>query len=181
MKNLKQQLNQKLSWVISDNQFSLKAADETLLDMKEDKSGRASFVLEEEKYIIHNEGFWNPSTIITKEGKQLLVLKRRFLGSKGKIEFDNGKVYSCKFKDAPLAKLTFFSKDKKEVLHYKLKPKHKPKTILSNMDDSVNKHELLMLIVLGYYSFKGIVRENEADDLLNTVAADVKKLIGKAE
>lgn len=166
MKNLKHQLHQKLSWIFSDNMVTLKAGEEILLEMKEDKSGRASFVLEEEKYIIRNEGFWNPNTVIVKEGKVLLVLKRNFLGSKAKIEFENGKVYTCKYKNAPLVKLSFFSKDKKEILHYRLKPKNTPKTVLSIQDDSINKHELLMLIVLGCYSFKGIVKENDSSGMI---------------
>lgn len=90
MKNLKHQLHQKLSWIFSDNMVTLKAGEEILLEMKEDKSGRASFVLEDEKYIIRNEGFWNPNTVIVKEGKVLLIMKRNFLGSKAKIEFENG-------------------------------------------------------------------------------------------
>ncbi len=175
MKNLKHQLNQKLTWSFSENLITLKSGDDIILEMKEEKSGKASFTLEEEKYIIHNEGFWNPNTIIVKEGKQILKMKSHFLGSKAKIEFANAKVYTCKFKNDPLVKLSFYSKDKNEVLHYKLKPKHKPKIVLNILDDSGNKQELLMLIVLGCYSFKGIVKENDTSNLITAEIEDIKK------
>ena len=115
---------------------------------------------------LKRQGFWNPQTIIEKEGKQVLTLKSHFLGSRGKIEFENGKTYLCKVRNSPLVTLSFFSEEEKEILNYKLEAKLKPQTVLNIFDNSINENELLMLIILGCFSFSGIVKENDASDLI---------------
>ena len=166
MKKLKLLLSQSLTWTFKKNKIVLKSNDEILLELNEEKAARASFAFDGKGYIIHNEGFWNPKTIIEKEGNIVLTLKRHFLGSRGKIEFENGKTYLCKVRNAPLVKLSFFSDDEKEILNYKLEAKLKPKTVLNIIDYSINENELLMLIILGCFSFSGIVKENDASDLI---------------
>jgi hypothetical protein len=109
-------------------------------------------------------------TIIDRDGIQTLILKRDFLGSKGRIEFENGNLYVCQISNSPLAKLSFFDKDGKEIFHYKLDAIKKPKTALEIINNSINKNELLMLIILGCYSFQGIVRENDDSDFIMLVA-----------
>jgi len=131
MKNLKSLLSQNLTWTFAKNNFILKSNDEILLELREEKSTRASFTLDSKRFIIRNEGFWNPKTIIEMEGKQLLSLKRHFLGSRGKIEFENGNLYTCKVRNSPLAKLSFFDESDKEILYYKIYPKTTPKTFFS--------------------------------------------------
>lgn len=69
-----------------------------------------------------------------------------------------------------LVKLSFYDNNNKETLHYKLEAKLKPKTALNIIDNSVHEHELLMLIILGCYSFKGIVMENDTSDFIVMVA-----------
>ena len=66
----------------------------------------------------------------------------------------------------PLVNLSFFNKDEKEILYYKLEPKLKPKTVFNIIDNSINENELLMLIILGCYSFKGIVKKSDDSDLI---------------
>ena len=170
MKNLKSLLSQKLTWTFAKKKITLKSNDETMLELKEEKSTRATFALDGKNYIIRNEGFWNAKTIIEKDGKQTLILKRNFLGSKGSIEFENGNHYSCKIKNSPLVKLSFFNKDEKEILYYKLDATLRPKTVINIVDHSINENELLMLIILGCYSFKGIVNENDNSDFIVLVA-----------
>jgi hypothetical protein len=166
MKNLKSLLNQPLSWTFKKKKIILQSGDETIVELTEEKHSRASFELDGKKYIIRNEGFWNAKTIIEKDGKQKLILKRNFLGSKGNIEFKNGSLYSCNIRNSPLAQLSFFNSEEKEVLYYKLEATLKLKTVLNIVDHSVNENELLMLIILGCYSFKGIVKENDDSDLI---------------
>lgn len=166
MKNLKSLLNQPLTWTFKKKQIILQSGAETIIELTEEKNSKASFELDGKKYIIRNVGFWNAKTIIEKDGKQELILKRNFLGGKGSIEFKNGNLYSCKIRNSPLAQLSFFNSDEKEILYYKLDATLKPKTVLNIVDHSVNENELLMLIILGCYSFKGIVKENDDNDLI---------------
>jgi hypothetical protein len=161
MKSIKSLLSQNLTWTFSKKKIILKSNDETMLELQEEKSTRATFALDGKNYIIRNKGFWNAITIIEKDGKQMLSLKRNFLRSKGSIEFDNGNLYSFRITNSPLAKLSFFNKDEKEILYYKVESTPKPKTVLSIIDNSLNEKELLMLIILGCYSFKGIVSEHD--------------------
>jgi hypothetical protein len=170
MKNLKSLLSQNLTWYFSKNKISLKSSGETMVELLEEKSTRATFVLDGRNYIVRKEGFWNAKTIIEKDGKQMLILKRTFFGSKGKIEFDNRNLYSCKISNSPLAKLSFFNKDEKEIFYYKLDATRNPKTVLNIVDHSINENELLMLIILGCYSFKGIAKENIDSDFIVMVA-----------
>lgn len=170
MKNLKSLLSQNLTWYFSKNKISLKSNGEIMVELHEEKSTRATFELNGRNYILRNEGFWNAKTIIEKDGKQMLILKRTFLGSKGKIEFDNGNHYSCKISNSPLVKLSFFNKDEKEILYYKLDATQNPKTVLNIVDHSINENELIMLIILGCYSFKGIAKENDDSDIIIMVA-----------
>jgi hypothetical protein len=170
MNKLKSLLSQNLTWTFSKKKITLKSNDETIVELQEEKSTRATFELDGKNYIIRNEGFWNAKTIIEKDGRRMLILKRNFLGSKGNIEFDNGNLYSWKITNSPLVKLSFFNKDEKEILYYKLEPKPKPKTVLNIVDNSLNEKELLMLIILGCYSFKGIAKENGDSDFILLVA-----------
>lgn len=170
MKNLKSLLSQKLTWTFSKNKITLISNDETMLELQEEKSTSATFVLDGKNHIIRNEGFWNAKTIIEREGKQTLILKRNFLGNKGSIEFENGNHYSCKIRNAPLVSLSFFNKDEKEILYYKLDAILRPKTVLTIVDHSINENELLMLIILGCYSFKGIVNGGADTDFILMVA-----------
>ncbi len=165
-KNLKVRLNQPLTWTFKKKKNVLKNDTETIIEMIAEKRSKASFELSGKKHFIRNDGFWNPKTIIEKDGKQLLTLKRHFLGSKGDINFEKGGAYTCKIRNSPLVKLSFFDKNGKEILNYKLEAKLKPKTVLNIINHEINETELLMLIILGCYSFKGIVQENDDMDLI---------------
>lgn len=116
MTQLKTLLSQNLTWTFSKKTIVLKSNDDVLLELREEKSARASFEFDGKNYTIRNEGFWNPKTIIEKEGQQVLILKRNFFGSNANIEFENGNLYSFKISNSPLAKLSFFNKDKNEIL-----------------------------------------------------------------
>ena len=166
MKNLKSLLKQPLTWTFKKKKIILQSDTATIVELIEEKHSKSSFELDGKKYQLRNIGFWNPKTIIEEDGKQLLALTRHFLGSKGSIEFENGSAYSCKVRNSPLVKLSFFDKNDKEILSYKLDASRKPRTILSILDHSINEKELLMLLILGCFSFKGIVQENDDTDLI---------------
>lgn len=163
---MKSILNQPLAWSFKKKKNILQSGTETIIELIEEKHSKVSFELDGKNYNIRSEGFWNAKIIIEKDGKQTLILKRNFLGSKGSIEFENGNNYSWKARNAPLVKLSFLNKDEKEILFYKLDATHKPKTVLNILDHSANENDLLMLIILGCYAFKTIVKENDASDMI---------------
>lgn len=170
MKKLKLLLSQSPTWKFSKNKTTLTSNDEMIVELKKVKHSKATFELDDKEYVIKNEGFWNPKTLIENNGKQILVLKRHFLGMKGEIEFENGKKYLYKIKNSPLIKLTFLTENNKEILYYKLDGNLKPKTIISITDLTINEKELLLLIILGCHSFKGIIKENDDADFITIVA-----------
>ncbi len=171
MKSLKSLLAQPLTWSFKKRKILLKSNDEVILELKEEKGTKASFELRGKKYMIRSEGFWNLKILIEKEGKHLLALNRQFLGSKATVKFANGNVYTCKVKNSPLVKLSFFTEKDEEILHYNLEPASKPKTVLTIINPAIMENELLMLIILGCYSFKGIMKENDDADFITIVAA----------
>lgn len=170
MKNLKSLLHQPLTWSFVKRKMILSSNDQVIIELNEEKMTRASFELNHKSYVLRNEGFWNPKTIIEKDGVQIMILKRRFLGGKGEIEFANGGRYIAKVRNAPLVTLSFYTTDGKEILNYKLETKLKPVTRLNILDHSVNENELLMLTILGAFSFKGVVIEHETSDLVIMIA-----------
>lgn len=166
MKNLKSMLDKPLSWSFNKRTTSLQANGVTILEMLEEKGSRATFKLEGKNYSIRNIGFWNPKTVIEKDGIQIMIMKSHFLSSKGTVEFAGGSSYVCKVRNAPLVKLIFFDKDQEEVLSYRLDASLNPRTEMRILKNNLPEFELLMLIILGCYSFKGIVIENDTSDLI---------------
>lgn len=163
-----------LYWNYDKETFSLRCGDETILDLKEEKHNFASFHYNDLKYQIKNEGFWNPRTIIKNDTTQVLELRRHFLGTKGEIIFNNGQTYICKIKNSPLVKLSFFTADEKELLSFNLKTSLKPNAVKTIMDvnpDIIPQDEMIMLIALGCFSFKGISMENQDSDFIIMAAA----------
>ena len=74
-------------------------------------------------------------------GREVLVLRRNFLGMSGEIEFSNGDINSFKVKNPPLVELSFYTEDKREVLSYGLDKSAKPEAVISilNMQTYVDK------------------------------------------
>ncbi len=166
MKNLKTMIDQPLTWSFNKRKISLHSRDQIIIEMVEEKGTKASFILDGKDYKIRNIGFWNLKTIIEKEGNQIMILKRHFLGSKATVEFAGGNHYICKVKNAPLVKLIFFDSNEDEVLYYRLDATLHPKTEMKILKNNLPEFELLMLIILGCYSFKGIVIENDTSNLI---------------
>ncbi len=171
MKDLKTMLTQPLAWEFSKKKITLKSNGDVLLKLREEKKSRASFEFDGKDYMVFNDGFWNPKTVITENGKPILILKRSFLGSKGRIEMANEKHYECRVRNSPLVKISFFLPEGKEILNYKLDAKRKPRTQLTLLFTDIPDHDLIFLIVLGCYSFRGIVKENDNSNLITMTAA----------
>lgn len=173
MKNLKSLLSQTLTWEFEKKKIFLKSNDEIVLELKQEKATRSSFKIDDKNYVLRQQGFWNPKTILEKEGEPLLTLKHSLWTSKGKIEFANGNQYICKIRNSPLVKLTFLTMDEEEIVHYKLHASLNPgsiKTIMNINPNSIPDRDLLMLIILGCFCFHGIVIENQNNDFI-TIAA----------
>ncbi len=161
MKNLNYLLNQPLTWTINKKQTILQSDAETIIELTEDRNAKVFFMFDGKKYTIQNKGFGYVHIILERYGEQMVIMKIKFPGSNGTIKLKNENLYSCKITNTPVVKLSFFNGDEKEILYYKLDATENPKPILNIVDHSINEYDLLMLIILGCYSFMGIVKENE--------------------
>jgi hypothetical protein len=171
MKSLNALLSQPLTWSFKKRTIVLKSNNKAILELKELKPSKASFDFRGKKYVIRTEGFWNPKLLVEKEGKQILSLNREFLGGNATIKFTTGNLYYCTVKNDPLVKLSFFTEKEQEVLHYGLEAASRPKTILTITNTQIPANELLMLILLGCYSFKGIFIEHDATGVISIESA----------
>jgi hypothetical protein len=169
METSKLQNTGEFKWIAEGKNFFLKSNENTVLELTDEKSTKASFEWDTKTYKIQNEGFWNPITTIKHEDNKLLNLRRNFLGNKGTIEFASGNQYTCIIKNSPLVNLIFMTESGKEFLSYEIKATLNPnsvQSILTVLPNSISREELILLIVLGFYSFKGIIIENQTSDLI---------------
>lgn len=172
-------INSSVTWEFKKKKAFLKNDNNVILELKTGKKKRATFKWEEKIYTIRNNGFWNPVTILEYEGKKVIALKRFFRTNKAFIESENGKKYLCRTQNAVFVKLAIHSADRKEIFSYKLISKYKASMQL-NMDNAdLPESDLVFLIVLGCFVFRGIIRENKFTDVQSVVfssAVPVKEL-----
>lgn len=159
-----------LFWEFSKDSATLKSKDELIVELKDEKGANASFNLDEKNYLIKNIGFWKAKTIIESGGKIILSLSSSFLGSKGTIEFANGAKYQCKVHNSPLVTLTFITAEGQKVVSYRLDSSSKAKTTMEINPDIELSVDLLMLIILGCFTFKGVTIESTEADFITLVA-----------
>ena len=157
-------------WEFSKDSATLKSKDELIVELKDEKGANASFNLDEKNYLIKNIGFWKAKTIIECNGEIVLSLNRSFLGSKGTIDFTGGAKYECKIHNTPLVTLTFITAEGQKVVSYRLDTSSKPKTTMEINPDIESANDLLMLIILGCFTFKGVTIENTEADFITLIA-----------
>ncbi len=158
------------SWAIDKRKATLLKDGKEHLVLEEEKRGRSTFTYRNARYTLQNEGFWNPRTIIEANGEQVLQLKRHFLGSKATIEFADATKYQCKVRNAPLVKLIFENAQGEPILSYRLDAALRPRTVLEVNNGKLPGDRLVLLLVLGFHAFKGVVKENDDSDLIVMVA-----------
>ncbi|UPT66999.1 MAG: hypothetical protein M0D57_21700 [Sphingobacteriales bacterium JAD_PAG50586_3] len=163
-------INAEMFWEFSKEKTSLISNNQVIVELKDEKTSKASFDFGGESYVIKNIGFWKAKTIIESGGKIILSLSSSFLGSKGTIEFANGAKYQCKVHNSPLVKLSFYTTEGQEILSYRLDTSLKPQTVMEILPHAVTDNDLLMLIILGCFAFKGITIENTEADFITLVA-----------
>jgi hypothetical protein len=159
MKTLKSLLSNSITWSFADGARVLKSDDEIILKLIPEKSGRCYFELNGEYYVIHTEGLWNSKTVIKKDDKQLMILRRNASGGNGKLEFSNGRLHVNKIRNSFFEQLLFLSDSGNRILKYDLQPKLKQKTILEIFEKLMDTNEFIMAVVLGFYSFKKVINE----------------------
>ncbi|HKR03240.1 MAG TPA: hypothetical protein VJY62_01285 [Bacteroidia bacterium] len=172
-------INSSVTWEFKKKKAFLKNDNEVIVELKSDKKKCAGFKWEDKTYTIRNRGFWNPLTVLENEEKKIMSLKRFFRTNKAFIEFENGNKYLCRTQNAVFVKLAVYSPDRKEIIRYKLISKYKASMQL-NMDNAdLPDSDLIFLIVLGCFVFRGIIRENKFTDIQSVVfssAVPVKEL-----
>ena len=159
MKSLKSLLSNCIEWSLENDQYVLKSDNEILVKIVLQDSRGCCFELDQELYIIQTEGFWNTKTIIEKDNKKLMTLRRNSSGLNGKVEFPGRKFNVNRNRNASFDQLCFLSENGIQVLKYDLLPKLRPKTILQTFEKLMDANEFILLIVLGFYAFKKIINE----------------------
>jgi hypothetical protein len=174
MENLTTVLRPPFVWTFQKEKAILQSNAETLLELRDEKATQASFTFGGSSYRIRKEGFWNPKTRVDRDGQTLLTFKHNFLGRDGTVQFEEGRQYLFKIRNAPLVTLTFHSADEKQVLHYQLEGCTNPNSVNPKMTvfpHALPASDLLLLMVLGCFVFKGYMQESSEMDLIVLVAA----------
>ena len=174
MENLTTVLRPPFVWTFQKEKAILQSGAETLLELWDEQATQASFTFGGSSYRIRKEGFWNPKTVVERDGQTLVTFKHNFLGRDGTVQFEGGRQYLFKIRNAPLVTLTFHSADEKQVLQYQLEGCTNPNSVNPKM--TVFPHvlpasDLLLLMVLGCFVFKAYVQESSEMDLIVLVAA----------
>ncbi len=171
MKTLNSNLNLPLKWISDGNEVILRAADKPIVVMNEFSAGNALFNFDGFAYSIKKTGTWNSTVTIEREGTVISTMKTSFFKNTGLIEMANGNQYTCRVKNAPLVKLYFSDSNHKEILYYKLDASSSPRTLFEIVDSSINDYDLVMLLVLGCFLFRGMVKESDDANLIILLAA----------
>ena len=174
MENLTTVLRPPLVWTFLKDKAVLHSKGDRVLELSTASATQASFTFAGKDYRIRKEGFWNPKTLVERDGQTLLTFKHAIFGSNGTVEFAGGRQYGMKLRNAPLVTLTFLAADQQEVLRYQLEGCTHPNSVQPKMTvfpNAVPAEDLLLLMVLGCFLFKGFVQESSDLDLLVLVAA----------
>lgn len=166
MDTISNYLKTPLAWEFKKKKALLKSNDKTILELKTGKK-RASFKTDDKSYTIYNKGFWNPATIIEEDKKSIARLNRYFRSKSTWVEFSDGNKYLIRCKNLTFIKLSICSADHKEIIRYKLISKYKAS--LSVYDPGILETGLMILLALGCFIFRGIIRENKIADLESVV------------
>lgn len=158
-------------WKISGSTAMLYAGETLLLELHDESSKRTTFKWNDKVLAIKNEGLWNPKVVVSDEDNVIAMLKRFLFKSKAEISFGNDVRYYCKIKNTPLVTFVFYDLKGEKVLHYKIDASVKPKSLVKIFDNSLPEDELVMLLAIGFYTFKNIVKENDDANLITIVAA----------
>lgn len=171
MNTLKKLLDQPLAWVFEQGKISLLSNGQPVLTLTEEGTKKATFQLEGHEYVIRTVGFWSQKTVIEKQGQLVLSTQQSMWSSLGKVLFENGGSYGFKVHNSPLATLSFYTEDQREILHYKLNASTQPRTTIKIFDHEINEQEMMLLMILGCFSYKAIAMENGDADLLLLLTA----------
>jgi|GEM_PF-1124580 len=164
------------TWEFRKNKSFLKNGDTIILALKPGKKKSAEFDWENKKYRIRNRGFWNPVTDVEEDGKKIASLRRTFRPGRTFIQFEEGNRYTCKAQNAVLVKFVVYSDDHKELIRYKLISKYKASMHLDFHQADIPQKELIILITLSCFVFRGILKENDFASLQSVVFSNAEKI-----
>ena len=89
--------------------------------------------------------------------------------------FENGETYYLKSKNAVFVKLSIYSSNQQEIACYKLISKYKAHLNIDKTATDVNESDLLLLIALGCFVFRGVINENKVIPLNEIVFSTTVK------
>lgn len=121
------------------------------------------------RWEIRSEGFWWPQIVIKEKNKVLLTQKNiGFWGVKNEVLIDN-RVYTATTKQATLYNVSYTNASGGVVVSYALTAaKWKaPVNFTVNAGDTPEQ-DVLLVFILGYYTMRAVILENNAADVAST-------------
>ncbi len=115
--------------------------------------------MNEIRYEIHREGFWNQRYIVTKDGKEEATLSHNFWGSKGRIQFAEGITFCSDYKYKNILTLRFLDGES-EILRYHVEGDSGKQFAEFSLGIAiVDAEKLLLMTALGMVMFLNIFNE----------------------
>ena len=161
-------------WEFKKRKSLFKNTNETMIEIRNGKK-RATIKSVDQLYTIRNKGFWNPTSIIENDKQIIAQLKRTMGSNKVLVIFENGETYYLKSKNAVFVKLSIYSSNQQEIACYKLISKYKAHLNIDKTATDVNESDLLLLIALGCFVFRGVINENKVIPLNEIVFSTTVK------
>ncbi len=155
-----------IKWTKEKDTWQLSNGEEVMLSLGTKHKGARPLFLEERSFQILEKGTWNPIWYIENSRKEsILQMKFGFWSSKGKIQFQDGALYECYFKNSPCLKLIIRDlRYKEDLISFQVDKgkdgKLLPKMFLHQKEMFTDK--LLFLLALGMGLFLQY-HENEMD------------------
>jgi hypothetical protein len=167
-----------LQWLQEDGKQLLKNNGTVLVTLDIKNSSNAVFMLNNRQYTVVQKGAWIPFTCVSFQGEEILRLSFSFWGSKGKILFNDGTQYNCRYSSKPSLKMQFADRED-EILRYGIEFQNKRPVLTFTVGTTLlDADKLLILAALGRVHFAGIYNEIAGGDDITSLAVLSSVLVG---
>jgi hypothetical protein len=164
-----------LSWKKTGDAYYLASPSEEFVKLLYE-ANKIVFWTNEEVYEVRRSGLWNQRYTVCKNNQEVVSVSHNFWGSKGKISFSDGTLFTSEYKYKNTLTLRFLDRES-EILSYHVGMEDgKRKTVFNLGVALVDAERLLLLATLGMVMFLNIFNEfkdseDDADILLLVTAA----------
>lgn len=163
-----------LTWIQEDEKWRLKNDEAILVDVTINLASTSTFSIEHKQYQVVKKGFFSPVYIVQSNEGDILNLSHSFWGSKGRIVFNDGAIYSCDYKYKGGFKMHFMDGDNNILSYARAIENKKTVPAFSIGISMVDAEKLLILSALGLILLQSLFMEDSSDNdvaLLTSIAA----------